>query len=399
MRIVAVIFGMVLIVLVAQDGFETIVLPRRVNRRIRLARLFYRMNWYGWNSSGNLIRSSSRRESFRAYGGPLILLALVLFWAVLFVFGFGLLLWGLALPLNAPDQPISFLTYLYLSGTTFFTLGLGDVTPVPGVGRLLVVSEVALGFVFLALVISYVPVFYQAFSRRELSISLLDARAGSPPTAVELLPRNCAGKQVEELRLLLHDWEVWCADLLESHLSYPVLAFYRSQHEQQSWVEALTVILDTCALMLTGIDGLPVEAARFTFAIARHAVVDLAQVFNTSPKAGVNRLSSVDFAHLRDRLSAACICLQEGMASEQKLAELRATYEPFVSALADLIQVFLPPWLPAADTLDDWQTSAWDDQFPSIRQTLNKVMHPNERNTFRGSGESETHEWASSRIR
>src|SRR5205823_9698408 len=125
----------------------------------------------------------------------------------------------------------------------------------------------------------------------ELRISLLDARAGSPATAAEILRRNHAGRNVEELRMLLHEWEAWCADILESHLSYPILAYYRSQHDQQSWVEALTVILDTCALILTGIEGIPVEASRFTFAMARHAVVDLAQVLNTSPTTGVNRLS------------------------------------------------------------------------------------------------------------
>jgi hypothetical protein len=375
MRILAVIFGIVLIVLVATDGFETIVLPRRVTRRIRLSRLFYRAARFVWAFLGHLMRSSARRDTFRGYLGPLTLLALLLFWAVLFVVGFGLLMWGLTLPLKPPDQSMSFLSDLYLSGTTFFTLGLGDVTPVPGVGRVLVVSEVALGFIFLALVISYVPVIYQAFSRRELRISLLDARAGSPPTAVELLRRNCAGKQVEELRLLLHEWEGWCADILESHLSYPILAFYRSQHEQQSWVEALTVILDTCALVLTSMEDAPLAAARFTFAAARHAVVDLSQVLNTSPTTGVNRLSSAEWTQVRERLAATGIRVQESTTSEQKLAELRATYEPFVSAMAERIQVSLPPWIPPADALDDWQTSAWDDQFPSIYQTLNKVMH------------------------
>ena len=375
MRIVAVIFGIVLILLVALDAFETIVLPRRVTRRLRLARLFYRAIRVVWKSLGHLVRAGARRDAFLGYMGPLSLLALLAFWAVLFVFGFGLLLWGLSLPLGAPDKTISFLTYLYLSGTTFFTLGLGDVTPLPGAARLLVVIEVALGFIFLALVISYVPIIYQAFSRRELRISLLDARAGSPPTAAELLRRNHAGRSVEELRLLLHDWEVWCADILESHLSYPILAFYRSQHQQQSWVEALTVILDTCALILTGIEGTPVEPARFAFAMARHAVVDLAQVLDTPPTPGVNRLSSSDFAHLQDVLAASGIHVKEGTATEQKLAELRATYEPFVSALANHIQVSLPPWIPPEDSLDDWQTSAWDDMFPSIHQSLNKVMH------------------------
>ena len=375
MRILAVIFGIVLILLVAQDAFETIILPRRVARRFRLVRLITFVIQLGWKSLGYVTRAGARRESILSYLGPLSLLALFGFWAVLFVFGFALLLWGLALPLNAPDKVISFTTYLYLSGTTFFTLGLGDITPLPGVARLLVVSEVALGFIFLALVISYVPIIYQAFSRRELRISLLDSRAGSPATAAELLRRNHAGKNVEELRLLLRDWEVWCADILESHLSYPILAYYRSQHDQQSWVEALTVILDTSALILTGIDGLADEPARFTFAMARHAVVDLALVIGIPPTTGVNRLSAAEFAHLRDVLAASGIHLREGTATEQKLAALRETYEPFVSALADRMLVSLPPWIPPENTLDDWQTTAWDDLFPSTKQTLLKVMH------------------------
>jgi hypothetical protein len=376
MRIVAAIFGIVVILLVAQDTFETIVLPRRVIRRIRITRLYFRVTWTVWRFLGRLMRSGSRRESYLSYFGPLSLLALFAFWAVLFVFGFGLLLWGLALPLNAPDKAISFLTYLYLSGTTFFTLGLGDVTPVPGAVRLLVVAEVALGFIFLALVISYVPVIYQAFSRRELRITLLDARAGSPASAAEILRRNHAGKHVEELRLILHDWELWCADILESHLSYPVLAYYRSQHDQQSWLEALTTILDTCALILAGIEGMPTEPARFTFAIARHAVVDLAQVFNTPPiTTRGNRLPPAEFARLRDVLAASGILLNEELATEQKLAELRETYEPFVSSLAQFLLVSLPPWITPESNLDDWQTSAWDDLLPSTRRTLREVIY------------------------
>jgi len=376
MRIFAAIFGIVVILLVALDAFETIVLPRRVIRRIRITRLYFRVTWTVWRFLGRLMRPGARRESYLSYFGPLSLLGLFVFWAVLFVFGFGLLLWGLALPLNAPEKMISFLTYLYLSGTTFFTLGLGDVTPVPGVVRLLVVGEVALGFGFLALVISYVPVIYQAFSRRELRISLLDARAGSPASAAEILRRNHAGKHVEELRIILHDWELWCADILESHLSYPVLAYYRSQHDQQSWLEALTTILDTCALILAGIEGMPTEPARFTFAIARHAVVDLAQVFNTPPiTTGGNRLPPAEFARLRDVLAASGILLNEELATEQKLAELRATYEPFVSSLAQFLLVSLPPWITPESNLDDWQTSAWDDLLPSTRRTLREVIH------------------------
>jgi hypothetical protein len=286
-----------------------------------------------------------------------------------------LLMWGLMLSLNVQGHGISILTYLYLSGTTFFTLGLGDITPHSGLARVFLVIEVASGFGFLALVISYVPVLYQVFSRREQRISLLDARAGSPATATEFLRRNCSGQRFDELRTLLHEWEVWCADILESHLSYPVLGYYRSQHNQQSWVEALTVILDTCALILVGIEDIPLEPAQFAFAISRHAVVDLAQVFDLTFTPGVDRLPTSEFAHLQEVLAASGIFLKGGMDAERALADLRETYEPFVDALARYMHVSLPPWVADKDALDDWQASAWDERMPAAHKTLLKVMH------------------------
>ena len=140
-----------------------------------------------------------------------------------------------------------------MSGTNFFTLGLGDVTPTTTSARVLTTVEAGMGFGFLALVIGYLPVLSQAFSRRESAIALLDARAGSPPTAAELLRRR-GGRRPSPGRLL-NDWERWSAEVLESHISFPVLAFYRSQHDNQSWVAALTTVLDTCALVITGVDG------------------------------------------------------------------------------------------------------------------------------------------------
>ncbi len=375
MRIVADIVGILVILLVAQDAFETVILPRSIMRRVRITRYFFFTTWASCKFLTRIIRPDAERETALSYFGPLSLLVLIALWAILFVFGFGLLMWGLALSLNTQDHTVSFLTYLYLSGTTFFTLGLGDITPVSGIARAFLVVEVASGFGFLALVISYVPVLYQVFSRREQRISLLDARAGSPATATEFLRRNYARRRFDELPTLMHEWEIWCADILESHLSYPVLAYYRSQHNQQSWVEALTVILDTCALILAGIEDIPAEPARFAFAMSRHAVVDLAQVFDSKFTPGADRLPTSEFIRLREVLGTSGIYFKEGMGAEQKLAELRRTYEPFVSALAEYMQVSLPPWIAPKDTLDDWQTSAWDDKMPFSHATLLKVMH------------------------
>jgi hypothetical protein len=126
------------------------------------------------------------------------------------------------------SQP-SFLTDVYLSGTTFFTLGLGDVIPRSSLARALVVTEAGFGFGFLAAVIGYLPFIYGSFSKREVNISLLDSRAGTPPTAGELLRRHSYAHGQDALCVLLKDWELWCAELMESHLSYPVLAYFRSQ--------------------------------------------------------------------------------------------------------------------------------------------------------------------------
>ena len=143
--------------------------------------------------------------------------------------------------------------------------------------------ESATGFGFLALVIGYLPTLLQAFSRRDANVTLLDARAGSPPTAVELLRRHASAHGREALHELLRDWERWSAELLESHLSYPVLCYFRSQHDNQNWLAALTTILDTCALAIVGMENVPRRQAQLTFAVARHAVVDLAQIFSTAP--------------------------------------------------------------------------------------------------------------------
>jgi hypothetical protein len=268
--------------------------------------------------------------------------------------------------------------------------------------RAVVVVEVGTGFALLALVIGYLPILYQAFSRRETRISLLDAHAGSPPTAGALLLRHPPNRRARRLIAILAEWEDWSAELLETHLSYSVLGFYRSQHEEQSWVAALAVILDACALVLAcgrgravaaGEDGTRersttvadelAEQAAFTFAMARHAAVDLAQVFRTAgprmaPTDG--RLPPAEHARLRDLLTTVGIWSGAGQGSEggedgrvseveaklKELSALRALYEPYIEGLAAYLLMALPPWAPAPDMLDDWQTTADGVTAPSV---------------------------------
>ncbi|PYP00009.1 MAG: two pore domain potassium channel family protein [Gemmatimonadetes bacterium] len=359
MRWLSGLAGAVLLALVLWDAFETIILPRRVSGRIRITKLFYRATWIPWRATARFL-SGRRRDAFLSFFGPLSLIVLLALWAVGIVVSFGLLQWAAGSSLNVTGGVPSFATDLYMSGTTFVTLGLGDVAPRSAVAKALTAVEAGMGFAFLAVVIGYFPVIYQAFSRREVAISLLDARAGSPPSASELLWRHRADPGSAALTDLLRDWERWAADVLESHLSYPPLAYFRSQHYNESWLAALTTILDTSAVVMTGLDGWCARQAELTFAMARHAVVDLAQVFSTPPQRAQERLSSEQLAGLRQRLAAGGVSMRDRPDFEQRLTELRRMYEPYVAALADYLAVPLPPWVREVERPDNWQTSAWD---------------------------------------
>jgi hypothetical protein len=352
MAVICALVGVLIVAVVLLDAFEAVVLPRRVTRPYRLARLFYRSSWCVWRHITDLVPAGRYRQSVLSAFGPLSLLTLFAIWAVGLVIGFGLLHFSVA-----PDGR-GFADDLYLSGTTFTTLGYGDVVPVGAVGRLLSVAEALLGFGFLAVVVGYFPVFYQAFSRRELTISMLDARAGSPPCAGTMLTR-LPPSQGPALARLLEDAERWAAEVLESHLSYPVLSFYRSQHDNQSWLATLTCVLDAAALSLTLVVGADTQQARLTFAMARHAMVDIALVLRRTPQGHpVERLPPGRLAELLKSLQAGGCKTRDDESSVAKLAELRGLYEPFARALSDYLRLDLPLIWPGAGRPDNWQTSA-----------------------------------------
>ena len=355
--IVPVVIGLCIISVILLEAFETIILPRRVARRFRLTRAFYVSLWVPTRAVARLIRSAKTREAFLSFFGPLSLLILFALWATCLILGFGFLYYG-----NTPHDPTrpSLETCFYLSGTTFFTLGLGDVTPHTRVERILAIFESGLGFGFLALIISYLPVIYQAFSRREVTIVLLDARAGSPPTASELLLRHAGPHGLDALLILFRDWEHWSAELLESHISYPVVSYFRSQHTNESWLAALATILDSTALLIATSDSACSRQARLTFAMCRHTVADLAQVFFARPHAGSpDRLPPEQFARLHASLAQAGYQLRNDEPSHTKLKELRDMYEPYLHALARYLYVELPPWILDSHITENWKTSAW----------------------------------------
>ena len=365
-HISAIVFGIIIIWVVLLDAFETVVLPRRVLRNFKLTAYFYRRTWIPWRWIAEHIKKPSRQQNFLGYFGPLSLILLLGFWASSLILGFALIQYGIGGHEQLSGEPLNFGKILYHSGETFFTLGYGDIVPTSGAARALSVFEAGMGFAFLGVVIGYIPVVYSSFSRREIQISMLDAQAGSPPSAAELLVRLAGrtenpGLSQSVLDEVLRDWERWAAELLESQISYPVLTFFRSQHSNQSWLGSLTTMLDVSSLVLTGIEGLHPGQAKLTFAMARHAAVDLTQVVNAKFDAGyTDRLPEQEYEALRQTLAAAGLKLRSDEYGREKLARLRNMYEPYIHATGKNLMLAPPPWKHPDTVRDNWQAGPWD---------------------------------------
>ena len=345
------------------------------------------------------------REQMYGFYGPMALLFLFALWAMLLVISYGLIYFGMHTPFVDPMHPMTAFTRLrsciYASGTTLFTLGLGDVVPASISARMLIVLEAGTGLGFVALVISYVPVIYTAFSAREVTVALLDARAGSPPTAGELLMRHNFRGGHQALSQLLAEWERWAATMLETHVSYPILCYYRSQHDNQSWLSAMTSILDTCALLITTVEGPSTRQAQLTFAIARHTLVDLGHVFRLEKHEKAyrdqpsTRLHDEEYARMCEALRGAGFWLCGSADTRARLEAIRKLYEPHACAMGAYMKLELPAWMPPVEARKDgWKTVAElrtpaaledkiGDPFDSVispqstaRRLLDKDSHP-----------------------
>ncbi len=369
MRFVALISGFLLLSLVLLDAFQTIILPRRPAGNLRITNAFFTLTWTPWRAAASLLRNRAYREHLFSVYGPLSLLILFLVWALLLNAGFALVFFGLRIPfhdamLTSHSEWARLRSCIYVSGTTLFTLGLGDVLPQSQAARFLTVAEAGTGLGFVALVIGYVPVLYSSFSQREILVALLDARAGSPPAAGELLLRHNFQGGGQALRRLLAEWERWCAELLETHISYPILCYYRSQHDNQSWLASLTTILDTCALLIALLDGEETRQAQLTFAIGRHILVDLGHVFSLDAEEArlretpSERLEAGEFDRLCGALRETGYAPSADREAHRRLNALRKLYEPNACALAGHLRVALPQWLPPVEA-EFRKTDAW----------------------------------------
>jgi hypothetical protein len=282
MRWFALPVGIVLVGWTLLDVFRTLVMPRAAHGRVRLGRILFRTMWRPWRWIGVRGKTVQARERILATAAPFFFFVLLVGWASLALLGYALILWSPAFVDGMGPGGDSFGNALYVSGTSLFTLG--SVGGITGWTRAIVVAEGATGLGLFAVVIGYLPVLYQAFNRREVGVLLLDTRAGSPPSGPELLHRMGSAGVASSLHGLFAEWERWVADVLESHMSYPILTWFRSPHDNTSWVTSLGSVLDAATLLLTAVEDEPDERAILMYGTGVHAVEDLFYYFRLTER-------------------------------------------------------------------------------------------------------------------
>jgi len=337
-------------------------MTRSVSRDWRLSRVFYYLARNSYYSYTAKVKNDRWRNAMLMIYAPLSLIILFLLWGGFVVLGFALINYGFSIPHTTGD--LSFIAAWYYSGVTFLTLGFGDIAPIGTWGRIFAVGEAATGLVFLASVITYLPVMYGAVQKREYPIVLLDTKAGSDPTGFELLRRHAEAGAISALPAFLEKYEQWAAEMLEAYLSYPIISFFRSQHDSQNWLKTSTAIMDACTLIEACYEANDETSKRLrfqakaTFAMLRHVIVDLAYVIKMPPSDDCSsRLNEQDFNAMIGELRSLGLPMSGSYGS---LCDAREMYEPYCVALGAGLLMDLPEWTHKTHEPDNWEVAAWD---------------------------------------
>jgi hypothetical protein len=337
--------GLLIWCAVLWDGFATIVLPRTVAPMRRFSGRFYKWSWHLWSSMARGVRNQDLRLSFLAVYGPISVMFLLVLWGGLLIFAFAMVYHGLGDRFQADHGAIGFGALLYMSGSTFLTLGIGDITSTDPLARFFMILETGSGYIFLGLMITYMPLLHQAYAAREIGNLLILSRAGHPPSGIKLIRRYCGSGHSEILQGILREAERWTAETLQSHLSHPVLAFYRAHHRGQSWLVSLTTVLDSSALLIATGDGLLAAQAKISYRMGLQLLTDLTGALSIAVDRNCRtRLTEADLPRLRAALNVGGLTLTLNSVASNQLLRLVRRYDVHLFALSRLLVIPLPPW-------------------------------------------------------
>src|SRR6267378_7976151 len=340
---VEVVVGVAIVLSTFYDLFHSVVLPRPSINRFILVRFLFRVLWGLWRRIGGRIRTPATRESWLAVFGPAGVILIFVFWAVAFLLGYALVLDGFRSQIRPPLAGIG--DSLYFSATTIVPLSYGDFVPEGWAPRLTIIFESATGVGIAALVITLLFSLYAAFQEREELVVTLDALAGAPPSGLQILERAAADRGLRpELVKTFDDWRKWSAAVLESHLAYPILLYFRSSHDNEAWLNSFGAVMDAASLVLSTVDEDEEGPARLFFVVGNHLVEDLAWYFRyTSTKEPL--VDRDEFNEAVGRLKKAgykCKPLDEAWTS---FSHYRGKYASQLIQMADRLAIVPAQWI------------------------------------------------------
>ena len=336
-----IIAGAAIIVATFSDVFQSVIVPRPATRRLRASAFISRHGWQMWRWFAHRAINNETREDFLGTYASLLLIALLIFWVGSLIFGFGCIFFGLHAQLK--PEP-TFVGALYFAGTSFLTIGYGDIVPTGPFARLTGIIAGASGFGIFAILTTFLFAIFGAYQSREAFVVAFCNRAGAPPSGVELIETHARLRSVESLIATLHESQGWLAAVLETHLAYPVLNYFRSTHDDISWVGALGAILDASTILLTTVDVPTKAEAVFVNRLGRHFVNDFGHQFELAESSDVG-VERVEFDIAYDRLHDAGIPLVERAKAWRHFSEVRSTYAGRLNAMAQFWRIPPAQWV------------------------------------------------------
>lgn len=341
--VIEIVAGAVLVLGALVDVFQTVVLPRPAIGLVRVARFIYPRMWRLWRAAWGRMGRLQSRETMLAVFGPLSVLVLLAFWGLAILFGYALIYHGLADQLR--PQPDGFATYVYFSALSLCTVGFGDFVPVGTAARALVVTEAATGLGLVALVISLLFQLFSSFQRREAAVVALDALAGAPPSGLQLLDTCARYDMPQQLEKTFEEWRIWTAEVLESHLAYPILVYFRSSHDNEAWLNSFGAVMDAALLVLTSIEGGPRGAAHLTYKVGNHLMEDLGWFFGYHGADGSVGIELEEYQAACGQLRDAGYRVNMTQEGWEKFSRLRMSYASIINRLARYLAIPPAPWI------------------------------------------------------
>ncbi len=370
MDLLPLLLGALLLVLVAWDVFETIVVPRPTPGWFRIGRYLVRGSWRAIRAfAGSGADRGPAWERLLGLFGPAATLGLLVAWLITLIVGFGLILFGLRDQLD--PVPTNLGSALYFSATSVLTIGYGDIVANGPAARIIVVAAAACGLGVVALVVTFLFALYASYQRRETAVVLLQAKAGAPLSAVVLLETLARLDLDDHLPGFFGQWEQWIVEVLDSHVAYPLLGYFRSSHDNLSWISALGTVLDTASLVLTTIEGIPRGQAALVSELGTHLVEDITNIGNRAQATASLDRAAFDAVHAR--LGAAGYRLVPEAEAWTAFSAARAAYADRLEAMAAFWLLPSVSWFGGSDAL---RSPTHRPETQTLTTTPDDATHP-----------------------